>query len=132
MLCFCIVNMNSCALYNRIYYLLIWLWVLKGVQSGVKFEPAWCPAVRKPLFLCRGAPRRMGESEHGDGRRGASLPASPCFFIEGHHVIGPGRAFGGAGVVLHRPRTLVSSSRGTTSLALVEPSEGPTWCPAAR
>ena len=28
----------------------------------------------------------MGESEHGDERRGASPPASPCFFVAGHHA----------------------------------------------
>lgn len=47
---------------------------------------AWCLTARKPLFLRRGAPRRMGESEHGDERRGASPPASPCFFVAGHHA----------------------------------------------
>ena len=47
---------------------------------------AWCLTARYPLFLRRGAPRRMGKSEHGDERRGASPPASPCFFVAGHHA----------------------------------------------
>ena len=57
-------------------------------------EPAWCFAARKPLFLRQGVPRRMGESAFGTGWRGASSPANPCFFVEGHHAIGPGRVFG--------------------------------------
>ena len=74
----------------------------------------------------------MGESEHGDGRRGASPPANPCFFVEGHHAIGPGRAFGGAGVVLRRPQTLVSSSRGTTSDGRIGVRNRMAWCLIAR
>ena len=141
--------MNSCALCNRIYYLLIWLWGLKRssvrgqVRAGMAWPglkrgqqdvvrplagPAWCFTARKPLFLRRGAPRHWPWSSLRRSRRGASLPAIPCFFVEGHHAIGPGRAFGGAGVVPHCPLSLVSSSRGTTPLALVEPSEEPAWC----
>ena len=75
---------------------------------------AWCFTARKPLFLRRRAPRRMGESAFGTGWRGASLPSTPYFFVEGHHAIGPGRAFGGAGVVPHCPLSLVSSSPSTT------------------
>ena len=47
---------------------------------------AWCLTARKPLSLRRRAPRRMGESEHGAGWRGASPPANPCFFVAGHHA----------------------------------------------
>ena len=101
-------------------------------RIGARGQMAWCFATRKPLFLRRRAPRRMGESAFGTGWRGASPPANPCFFVEGHHVIGPGRAFREAGVVLHRPLALVSSSRGTTPLVLVEPSEEPAWCFTAR
>lgn len=54
--------------------------------DGLPASRAWCLIARKPLFLRRGAPRRMGESEHGDERRGASPPASPCFFVAGHHA----------------------------------------------
>ena len=94
--------------------------------------PAWCFTARKPLFLRRRTPRHWPWLSLWRGRRGASPPASPCSFVAEHHVIGPGRAFGGAGVVLHRPQALISSSTNTTSLALVEPSAGMAWCFAAR
>ena len=84
------------------------------------------------MFLRRRAPRHWPTSSLRRGRRGASPPASPCFFIEGHHVIGPGRAFVGVGVVLRRPLTLVSSSRGTTLLGPIKLSEGSAWCFTAR
>ena len=77
---------------------------------------AWCLTARKPLFLRRRAPRRMGESEHGDGRRGASPPANPCFFVDGHHAPCLNRGSRPDGVVPHRPQTLISSSTGTTPL----------------
>lgn len=91
--------MNSCALFDWTYYFLvclIWLWGLKrsSVRGQVRAGVAW-PGLKR-------------------GQRGASLPVNPCFFVEGHHVIGPGRAFGGAGVVPHRPQSLVSSSPSTT------------------
>ena len=76
--------------------------------------PAWCFTARKPLFLRRRTPRHWPWSSLRRGWRGASPPASPCFFVAEHHVIGPGRAFGGAGVVLRRPLALVFSSRSTT------------------
>ena len=46
----------------------------------------WCSIPRNPLFLRPEAPRpqvRMGRCRHG---RGASPPASPYSFAEGHHV----------------------------------------------
>ena len=55
-------------------------------RIGARGRTAWCFTARKPLFLRRRAPRRMGKSEHGDGRRGASPPANPCFFVAGHHA----------------------------------------------
>ena len=55
-------------------------------RIGARGRMAWCLTARKPLFLRRRAPRRMGESEHGDGRRGASSPANPCFFVVEHHA----------------------------------------------
>ena len=82
--------------------------------DGLPASRAWCLTARYPLFLRRRAPRRMGESEHGDGRRGASPPANPCFFVEGHHVGWANRSMGTNGVVPHRPLALVSSSPGTT------------------
>lgn len=55
-------------------------------RIGARGRMAWCLTARKPLFLRRRAPRRMSESEHGDGWRGASPPASPCFFVAEHHA----------------------------------------------
>ena len=72
---------------------------------------------------------RMGFRRHG---RGASPPANPCFFVEGHHVTGPDWAFGGSGVVLHCPLALVSSSWDTTSLGPIRLSEERAWCFTAR
>ena len=59
-----------------------------GVQFSV-YDVTWCFAPRNPLFLRLEAPRpqvRMGLCRHG---RGASLPAIPYSFVEGHHVPGP-------------------------------------------
>ena len=85
-------------------------------RIGAWGRTAWCLTARKPLFLRRGAPRHWPWSSLRMSRRGASPPASPCFFVEGHHAIGPDRAFGRAGVMLHCPLSLVSSSPGTTPL----------------
>ena len=84
-------------------------------RIGARGRTAWCLTSRKSLFLRRRAPRRMGESEHGAGRRGASPPANPCFFVVEHHVGWANRSTGRGGVVPRRPQTLVSSSPGTTS-----------------
>lgn len=54
------------------------------------YDVTWCFAPRNPLFLRPEAPRpqvRMSLCRHG---RGASLPAIPYSFVEGHHVPGPG------------------------------------------
>ena len=79
----------------------------------------WCSAPREPLFLRRGAPRLWGRMGLRQVGRGASLPANPCSFVVGHHAFGGGWASGKLSVVLHSPRTLVPSSRGTTPLGLV-------------
>ena len=55
-------------------------------RIGARGRTAWCFTARKPLSLRRRAPRRMGESEHGDGRRGASPPANPYPFVVEHHA----------------------------------------------
>ena len=47
--------------------------------------------------------------------RGASLPAIPCSFVDGHHVFGAKSDFGRLNVVLRSPQCLVLSSTGTTS-----------------
>ena len=78
--------------------------------------PAWCFTAREPLFLRRRAPRPLPESGLETGWRGASPPANPCFFVDGHHAHCLNRSSRPGGVVLHRPRTLVSSSTGTTPL----------------
>ena len=111
-----------------------WLGLQRGQQDVVRSlaGPAWCLTARYPLFLRRRAPRPLTESGFEAGRRGASPPVNPCFFVTGHHVGWANRSMGTDGVVPHRPQTLVSSSRDTTPLALVEPSEEPAWCFAAR
>ena len=64
--------------------------------------------------------------------RGALLPAKPYSFVRRHHVCRSGWAFGGGGVVLHCPQTLISSSGGTTFLDSNGPSAAGTWCFTAR
>ena len=135
------------------WYGLIWLWGHKRssaqvqVRAGVTWPglqrgqqdvarslagPTWCFTARKPLFLRRGAPRPLTESGLGTGWRGASPPANPYFFVVEHHAIGPSRAFGGAGVVLHCPLALVSSSRGTTSDGRIRARGRLAWCLTSR
>ena len=46
----------------------------------------------------------------------------------GHHVLGPERKYERHDVVLHRPQTLIPSSRGTTSSGTDRVSSGTTWC----
>ena len=92
----------------------------------------WCFTARKPLFHRRGAPRpreRIGFRSMG---RGASPPANPYSIVTGHHVHGPERDFERHDVVLHRPQTLIPSSRGTTSSGSDRISSGTTWCFTAR
>ena len=60
--------------------------------------------------------------------RGAPFPADPCSFVAGHHVFGVGWADRRVSVVLHSPRTLVPSSRGTTSLGADGPPASWAWC----
>ena len=74
---------------------------------------------RKPLAS------RTGPLRHG---RGASLPASPCSFVRGHHVLEHSSRSRRADVVLHRPLALIPSSPGTTSLGPSGPSAVRTWC----
>ena len=54
-----------------------------------KCRPArgtWCLTALQTLFLRRHAPRpTLPMSDHAEGR-GASSPASPCFFVLRHHV----------------------------------------------
>ena len=88
----------------------------------------WCFTTRKPLFHRHGAPRprpRIGPRPVG---RGASPPANPYSIVAGHHVRGPELDFERLDVVLHRPQTLIPSSRGTTSSGPDRTSTGWTWC----
>ena len=101
-------------------------------RIGARGRTAWCFTARKPLFLRRRAPRRMGESEHEAGRRGASPPANPYFFVVEHHVGWANRSTGTDDVVLHCPQTLVSSSPSTTSDGRIGARGRTAWCLIAR
>ena len=68
---------------------------------------------------------RTGRRRHG---RGASLPASPYSFVNGHHVSRGQRAFDEPDVVLHSPQSLIFSSPSTTSTRSSGPSANRTWC----
>ena len=87
--------------------------------------PAWCFSPRKPLFLRRRAPRHQVQTRIPPARRGASLPANPCSFVDGHHALGHEPAFHQSGVVLLSPQTLVPSSMSTTPPGTNRPSSGP-------
>ena len=87
-------------------------------SSASKCRPApgaWCLTALQPLFLRRGAPRPPLQSAGQPRGRGASLPSSPYFFVEKHHVRLPIFPTGPGGVVLHPSLTLVPSSASTTS-----------------
>ena len=59
-------------------------------SSAPKCRPApgtWCPTALQPLFLRRGAPRPPPQNADRPRGRGASLPSSPYFFVEEHHVL---------------------------------------------
>ena len=98
------------------------------VPAGASAGRTWCLAPRKALFFRCGAPRHWCRPVLRRDGRGASLPAKPYSFVAGHHVIGAGGVFGGLDVVPHLPQSLDLSSRGTTSLGPVGPSESWTWC----
>ena len=88
----------------------------------------WCLTALQPLFLRRGAPRHPLQSAGRPVGRGAPLPASPCFFVEEHHVIRHKVPTGLRDVVPHCPPALVSSSSGTTSSAPKCRAAPETWC----
>ena len=98
------------------------------VPSGASEGWTWCLTPGKALIIRCGAPRRWSRLGLRRDGRGASHPAKPCSFVAGHHVIGAGWAFGGMDVVPHTRQSFDSSSRGTTSLGPVGPSESWTWC----
>ena len=87
-------------------------------SSAPKCRPApgtWCPTALQPLFLRRGAPRPPPQNADRPRGRGASLPSSPYFFVEEHHVLHSKVPGSPGGVVPHCPPALISSSRSTTS-----------------
>ncbi len=92
----------------------------------------WCFTTRKPLFHRRGAPRPRDRIGFRVARRGASPLANPYSIVAGHHVHGPERKYERHDVVLHRPQTLIPSSRGTTSSGPDRNSTGGPWCFTAR
>ena len=84
----------------------------KGPEAG----RTWCLPPRNPLFLRRRAPRPQSPRDPRRVGRGASLPASPCSFVDEHHVPRTIGAAGGSDVVRLSPLALVPSSTSTTSL----------------
>ena len=96
----------------------------KASSSG----SAWCFSPRKPLFFRRRAPRPQARTDLPPTRRGASLPANPCSFVDEHHAHGLKREFLRLGVVLLSPQALVLSSTGTTPSGSNASSSGSAWC----
>ena len=86
--------------------------------------PAWCFSPRKPLSLRLRAPRPQARTGLPPIRRGASLPANPYSFVDGHHAPRHEPAFLQSGVVLLSPRSLIPSSTGTTPSGTNRPSSG--------
>ena len=103
-----------------------------GTTSGSPFSRpgpgTWCFTALQPLFLRRGAPRPPLQSAGQPRGRGASLPASPCFSVEEHHVLHSKVPGSPGDVVLHPPPALISSSASTTSGSpFSRPGPG-AWC----
>ena len=89
---------------------------------GARFLAKPCSSV--PLAPSSGA-------FSGTGRRagrGASLPAIPCSFVDGHHVFRTGEARCEPDVVLPSPQNLALSSTGTTFSEPERPDASRTWC----
>ena len=70
--------------------------------------PSWCTKSRRPLYLRSLCTKSRTFLRPCPGGRGASPPASPCFFVLGHHVLEHSSRSRRTGVVPHRPLTLVS------------------------
>ena len=88
----------------------------------------WCLPPRNPLFFRRRAPRLWSQRRRRRARRGASLPAKPCSFVDEHHVFEAKGAAGEPDVVPPSPQSLALSSTGTTSLEPKAPPASRTWC----
>ena len=100
----------------------------KGNTDVSSSGPAWCFSPRKPLSLRRRAPRPQAQTRVPPARRGASLPANPCSFVDGRHALRLKREFRRLGVVLLSPQTLVLSSTSTTPSGSNASSSGSAWC----
>ena len=96
------------------------------------YDVTWCFAPRKPLFLRPQTPRLSDPMGFRRPGRGASSPASPYSFVEGHHVPRSGWAAALTDVVLHSPKSLIPSSGGTTSLSPDGPPPSLAWCFTSR
>ena len=81
------------------------------------------------MFFRLETPRPRAQQSFPPGRRGASPPASPCFFVLRHHVPEHSSRSRQAVVVPHCPLALVSSSWGTTSSGTAAVPAGRAWCP---
>ena len=97
-------------------------------SDGPSAAGTWCFTARKPLFLRPEAPRLSAKGPPAAMGRGASLPANPYSFVRRHHVYRSGWAFGGRGVVPHRPQTLIPSSGSTTSSSSRAAGLDEAWC----
>ena len=96
--------------------------------SGPSTNRTWCFTPRKSLFFRPRAPRLLDTRSRCHAGRGASPPANPYSFVNGHHVSGVQRASGEPDVVLHSLQSLIPSSGGTTSTRSSRPSAVRTWC----
>ena len=94
--------------------------------------PTWCTKSRRPLFIRSLCTKSPAFFRPWPGGRGASPPASPCFFVLGHHVPEHKSHSRPAGVVPHRPLALVSSSWSTTPPSTAVVPAGRAWCLTTR
>ena len=88
----------------------------RALRGGDRPARIWCTIPRKTLLFRQRAPRLWDQRRRRRAGRGASPPANPCSFVDGHHVFGVKGAAGEPDVVLHSPQNLALSSTGTTSL----------------
>lgn len=107
-----------------------------GTTSGSPFSRpgpgTWCFTALQPLFLRRQAPRPPLQSAGQPRGRGASLPSSPYFFVEKHHVRLPIFPAEPGGVVPHPSPALVPSSTSTTSSTPKCRAAPGAWCLTAQ
>ena len=97
-------------------------------QNGASAGWTWCFTPRNALFFRRRAPRLWSKIGFRPVGHGASLPATPCSSVDGHHAFGAKSDFNRLNVVLSSPQRLVLPSTGTTSLEQNRISTGWAWC----